>query len=111
MKQKQILLFIIFILYHSSLFGHTYFSETDKKIKLISDKASYNVSEIAKFINFNFRSEPEKIRAIYTWIANNIHYDIERKHIIRYYDNYEQLNDLALKTRKGVCMSYSTLFL
>ena len=84
--------------------------------------------KLAEKINIDFKTEEEKARAIFTWIATNIHYDlkayysqssnpriaysfsseeerIQKEQKFRY-DNAKKL----LRTKKGVCEDYASLF-
>ena len=84
--------------------------------------------KLAEKINTDFKTEEEKARAIFTWIAINIHYDlkayysqssnpriaysfsseeerIQKEQKFRY-DNAKKL----LRTKKGVCEDYASLF-
>ena len=84
--------------------------------------------KLAEKINTDFKTEEEKARAIFTWIATNIHYDlkayysqssnpriaysfsseeerIQKEQKFRY-DNAKKL----LRTKKGVCEDYASLF-
>ena len=78
--------------------------------------------ELSKFISRDFTSEEEKVRAIYTWIVQNIAYDPnEYKKFDYRFSNYRERNKKEEITRnkiinrtlqKGiaVCEGYSFLF-
>ena len=42
----------------------------------IPDSLTTSTSGIANYINENFKSEDEKIRAVFYWTASNISYDV-----------------------------------
>ncbi|WP_262494636.1 transglutaminase domain-containing protein [Flavobacterium cyanobacteriorum] len=81
---------------------------------------------MADKINTDFTRDDEKARAIFTWIATNVKYDLaaytiaERPVAYSFRTQEEKMakerkfkDDLAiktLKTRKGVCQGYATLF-
>ncbi|MDL2254727.1 hypothetical protein LJB78_00400 [Bacteroidales bacterium OttesenSCG-928-J16] len=74
-----------------------------------------SVDEIAEFINEQYDSEADKIRAIYSWIGENIAYDIEKaaanlnaSNEKKAYDKEVNLTN-TLRARKGVCQDYSEL--
>jgi transglutaminase/protease-like cytokinesis protein 3 len=85
-----------------------------------------NPDKLAELINRDFTKPEEKARAIYAWIALNVEYDVKAlktstKSISYSYSSPEEKieienkieTDLAVKTlrtRKGVCQGYSTLF-
>jgi hypothetical protein len=78
-------------------------------------------------VNADFKREDEKARAIFTWIAKNVKYDLaaygvnERPVAYSFKTQEEKLakqkkfkEDLAqktLKSKKGVCQGYATLFM
>ncbi|MCW3787415.1 transglutaminase domain-containing protein [Plebeiibacterium sediminum] len=100
--------------------------------KLIDEKVktyptSFNkVGPLSQLINQDFKTQEEKARAIYTWIALNISYDVkmyktgtkpirysyrtEEERIQKVQEIEENLAKQTLKTRKAVCHGYSTLF-
>lgn len=91
-------------------------------------KSFESPEKIAEKIIADFKTEEEKSRAIFTWIATNMHYDlkayysqssnpriaysfsseeerIQKEQKFRY-DNAKKL----LRTKKGVCEDYASLF-
>lgn len=89
-------------------------------------KSFSNTDKIAEQINKDFKRDDEKARAIFSWIAFNVKYDVaaygvnERPVAFSYKTEEEKatkqrqfVHDLAektLKTKKGVCQGYATLF-
>ena len=85
-----------------------------------------NLETLSKRINNDFKTEANKARAAYTWIANNINYDIEstRKpkifNTIMYFSESDYNRQLkarlklkvktALLTKKALCEGYSAMF-
>ncbi len=84
-----------------------------------------STEKLAEKINGDFIAEADKARAIYTWIARNIHYDLPAsrsgKGIAFYYKDEAdriakekafrvELANKTLKKRKGVCQNYAALF-
>lgn len=107
------LLFILFISMFLSLSAQSKkdsYKQTDKAIASIPDSLTWTTDGIAGFINENFRTESDKVRAVYMWVADNISYDLDvlnnlhkiRKDSIRSVD--------ILKSRKGICEHYAVLF-
>ncbi len=100
--------------------------------KVIDDKvksypSSFNkVDPLSLLINQDFKTQEEKTRAIYTWIALNISYDVktyksgtkpikytyrtEEERLQKVQEIEENLAKQTLKTRKAICHGYSTLF-
>jgi hypothetical protein len=76
----------------------------------MSDTTSKSIDGIAAFINANFSSPFDKVRAVYDWEAYNIAYDVEALQKPHHYDKLEDIVPEALKTRKTICEGYSRLF-
>ncbi len=88
----------------------TDFAAVDRKIMRIPDSLSTTTSGIAGFINANFKNDGDKVRAIYTWIASNIRYDVESMNTAVSYERKEEMVLKPLRTRKGICENYAALF-
>jgi transglutaminase/protease-like cytokinesis protein 3 len=81
-----------------------------------------STTKIAKLISSDFSTDFDKIRAVYTWITNNIAYDLSEYGKYKFnYSNKKELIDKQIKfekklssrvisKRKAVCQGYSTLF-
>ena len=107
------LLFILFISMFLSLGAQIKkdpYKQVDKTIAKIPDSLTATTDGIAGFINQNFVSESDKVRAVYMWVAGNISYDLEAlKGLQRIRKDTIQTIDI-LKSRKGVCEHYAVLF-
>jgi transglutaminase superfamily protein len=115
---------IIFILLlFQSTFAQDY-ARVDSIIRNYPDTFSATEKLAAK-INIDFITEGDKARAIYTWIALNIRYDLPASRFgngvaFYYTDEADRIEkekkfrlDLAQKTLrngKGICQNYSALF-
>jgi hypothetical protein len=128
MKKRTSLKFILplLLLCFQVVFPQDY-SNVDSIVKTYPTGFS-NPGQLAKKIQADFTSETEKTRAIYTWIASNIHYDMslyranmgQRQVAFSYRTEEEKEqkmkkfnSDLAQKTlrsHKGVCQGYTALF-
>jgi len=86
------------------------YSQTDKRMGLISPTKAKTVDDIAAYIKINFKTDEQKSRAAYYWLSQNIVYDVENMNVVNFYENEQQLIDEALKNHKGVCMHFATLF-
>ncbi len=82
----------------------------DKKIAAIPISSTTSTDAIAAYINANFKTENDKIRAVFYWTASNITYDVKNM----FFDNSNQTPqekiNIALKTKKGVCIHYAEVF-
>lgn len=105
----------------------TFSQKLEKVNKIIySYKSILSAEELAKKIDSDFKTNLEKIRAIYTWLALNIKYDKETTTLLeapKYYiysNEYDLAyrlkrvnNELVSKTitdKKAVCTGYALTF-
>jgi hypothetical protein len=86
------------------------FAAIDKTALKLPDSLSGTTAGISTYINSNFKTEPEKTRAIFIWITSNIQYDIDNMFAINFYASLEEKISKPLKTRKGICENYAALF-
>jgi hypothetical protein len=109
MKQNLnfILLFIVQISIGQTAPNYVY---VDTKMASIPENLTTTTSEIAAYINSNFSSQDEKIRAIYYWITSNISYDVPNMYTPNNLDSPEVKITNTLNTRKGVCIHYAEVF-
>ncbi len=108
---KNTLLFLSFFLHFLS-FGQVQNHSLliDKKMASIPSEKTQNTTDIASFINSNFKTETEKIRAIFYWTATNIRYDIASISSVPTQETPQDRITKTLQTRKGVCADYSLIF-
>jgi hypothetical protein len=85
------------------------YSRIDKIMDQIPNSSTTSTDGIVGYINSNFTTESEKIRAVFYWTANNISYDVDSMDQPKPQTKAEKISS-ALKTRKGVCMHYSEVF-
>ena len=82
-----------------------------------------NIDELSNKIKTDFYSERERVRAIYTWIANNIRYDNHYLIPLEFtiytsQKEYKEQSKIRIKTlaintfnsKKGICNNYASLF-
>ena len=108
---KKNLIFILLLLVQISI-GQTSanYSYVDNKMVSIPENLTATTSEIAGYINSNFTSQDEKMRAIYYWVTSNISYDIPNMYQPNNLDSPLVKITNTLKTRKGVCIHYAEVF-
>ncbi len=105
---KSFLLSIILIS-STICFSQSDFTEIDKNSKIVPDSLTdYNT--IAKYLINDLKKEKEKARAIYTWIAHNIQYDLSQINSGKRYESQQEIIDEVINDRKGICQHYSELF-
>ncbi|MEP7141534.1 MAG: transglutaminase-like domain-containing protein [Ferruginibacter sp.] len=76
----------------------------------IPAKETYSAASIARYVQSNFKSDPEKLHAIYSWIITNIRYDKDSMYPINWSLEHEEKISATLRRRRGVCENYATLF-
>jgi hypothetical protein len=86
------------------------FALTDAKMSQIPVDLTGNTVGIARYIDTNFKTPSERIRALYYWIATNISYDVPNMFEPNQLDSSEEKIAKALNTRKGVCIHYAEVF-
>ncbi|MES2575651.1 MAG: transglutaminase domain-containing protein [Bacteroidota bacterium] len=99
--------FISILSFGQSNVGYTLI---DKKIAEIPNNLANSTDDIAKYINTNFKTENDKIRAVFYWTASNISYDIRNMFADISMESSQEMIIKALKTRKGVCIHYAEVF-
>lgn len=88
----------------------TNYSTIDSYVISCSIPATASISSAAATITQNATTEKEKVRAIFTWIANNISYDVEAQNNTSYNHNEANTAEATLKNRKALCQGYANLF-
>ncbi len=86
------------------------YMETDKIALLIPDSLTRSTEAISSYIKLNFRSNGDKVRAAFIWVARNIRYDVPNMYAINYYEKKEDKIAKPLQTRQGICENYAALF-
>ena len=111
---KQLKVLIVLIAFTQTLCAQktvvNEFTAIDKKALSIPDSFTTTTAGISKYITANFTSDKEKARAVFVWVASNIHYDIENMFAINFYETEADKISKPLKTRKGICEDYAALF-
>lgn len=80
----------------------------DKSILSIPDSLISSTQDLANYINSNFVSEDNKVRAVFVWITENIKYDTENMYSFNVHT--DNIINRTIKTRKGICQNYAGLF-
>ncbi len=105
---------IIFILITQAIFAQkatvNALLAIDKKALQLPDSLTKTTDQIANYIKSHFITDTEKSRAIFIWVASNIQYDIDNMFAINFYEKKEDKIAKPLKTRKGICENYASLF-
>lgn len=123
--RRYILLKLLFCIFLCTL-STTVFSQdlevVDVRIKNYPTTRFNTPEELSDRIAADFQSDLERVRAIYTWITENIAYSYEAQNTmsfsytseedrIRKQEIYrEQLAKVTLRSKRAVCHGYSILF-
>ncbi len=86
------------------------FAIADAKMTAIPIASTKSTDAIANYINANFKTETDKIRAIFYWTASNISYDVLGMFDLNANETVSEKIGKTLKTRKGVCTNYAVVF-
>ena len=105
---KRFFLFFLLMLSFGAVFSTDY-SRIDKQSETVPDRLK-TAPQIAAYLTRNLSLPTEKVRAIYSWIAHNIRYDVAKMKLTESYVNPQELADYALSKREGVCANYTALF-
>jgi transglutaminase/protease-like cytokinesis protein 3 len=112
MKKLKLLIFSFFLvqisLAQKAIVNE--FATIDTKALRLPDSLTRTTTDISKYIIANFKTDQEKTRAIFIWVASNIQYDIDNMFAINFYESKEEKIAKPLKTRKGICENYAGLF-
>jgi transglutaminase/protease-like cytokinesis protein 3 len=82
----------------------------DKQMSNIPKSSANSTEAISNYINSNFKTDNDKIRAVFYWTASNISYDVENRFTSNSRETSENKIKNILKTRKGVCSDYTEIF-
>jgi len=107
----KLLLLICLLIYGTVLQAQDFneYAYIDAKALRIPETETYSTTAIANYIQGNFNTDKEKIRAIYSWIINNIRYNKDSMYYRFWGEDPERKLSSVLKTRKGVCENYASL--
>ena len=89
---------------------NTGYSLVDAKMAVIPASSTTSTDAIAKYINSNFKTETDKIRAVFYWTASNISYDVANMFAVNFNETEQEKIAKTLRTRKGVCIHYAVVF-
>jgi hypothetical protein len=108
--KKNILLFTF--LFSMLSFGQdsSNYTVIDNKMAKIPANSCGSITEIANYINHNFNTDNDKVRAAFYWTAANIEYDVKNMLTDNSTESPEEKIANTLRTRKGVCIHYAEVF-
>ena len=87
------------------------FRRIDQKMMQFQSTFDENaIADVVSFINNNFSTETDKLRAVFVWITENFEYDVGGTFNIELYTVEQEIINSMLRNRKGVCLHYVHLF-
>ena len=86
------------------------YAQVDAEALKLPDSASHDVGSIAAYMNSHFSTPTEKTRAVFIWIANTIDYDVVNMFALNFHEDTTEKITKPLRTRKGICENYASLF-
>lgn len=124
MKSKTLNLLLLLFFFSITAFSQKY-ATVDNQVQTWP-KSFSSPQKLADQVNATFKTDEEKVRAIFTWIALNIKYDLKAyqagSNMIAYSYSSEadrmakeqqyrlDYAEKTLRSKKGVCQDYSALF-
>ena len=106
---KKIFLFLMFTGFCFAQNKNPY-ALIDAKMDKIPANFSTSTDGIADYINGNFKSENDKVRAAFYWTASNINYDTDDIASINFNEISPDKIKSTLLSKKGVCIHYAEVF-
>src|SRR6185312_6012546 len=105
---KLLLIFVCFIFYTLPI--NAQIGKVERTALNIPDSETNTTDDIAAYLKSHFKTDEDKVRAIYTWVTNNIKYDKNSNHRIILDEDQELRVTYALKSRRGVCENFAAIF-
>ena len=109
MKFLLLILYFLGCLYNGNTKGQNEYAEVDRIALNIPSSQSNSTTDIAAYINAHFDTDGKKIRAAYTWVANNIKYDAAHLHRVILNEDREEKVTWAMERKKGVCENFAAI--
>lgn len=105
--------FFIFTLFFTIISSSQAIVRTEKVDNIMAKipiDSTASTTGIANYIKANFKTENDKIRAVFYWIASNISYDVKSMFEPNTIQNPQEKIVATLKTKTGVCIHYAEVF-
>lgn len=108
----RFLLIFIFFIPNAVLFSQHVreFSHLDNMARMVPDSAEQNTGALSAYFLSQTMNQHELARLIYSWIANNISYDVESMFTTYASDDARNLAEKTISDRTAVCQGYAELF-
>ncbi len=109
MKVMVIISWFLFCAFKGRTQSLSEYSQIDRVALNIPSSQTNSTADIASYINAHFDTDSKKVRAAYTWVANNIKYDAAHLHRVILNEDREERVTWALERKKGVCENFAAI--
>jgi tetratricopeptide (TPR) repeat protein len=86
------------------------YTAADGFMRAAPAETGVSARSIADYIARRFKSDDDRLRAAYVWIAENIAFDVDNLHVAAAYTSESEVVEKTLRERKAVCAGYMMLF-
>jgi hypothetical protein len=109
--QNRILLFLAITSFSIGLLAQAQpnWKQLDEKMHQLPKGGPGNIGQLGDFINQNFKTDTEKIQAIYYWLGTQIDYDLRSLGRAPQDQSIEVITQRTFDRRKGVCEGFAGL--
>jgi hypothetical protein len=76
----------------------------------VPDSATVSTTSLSNYFKQKYVSDSDRVKAIFTWVATNIQYDVESMFLLTYGEGRDEIINKALKTRTASCEGYAELY-
>ncbi|WP_438966082.1 transglutaminase domain-containing protein [Flavobacterium sp.] len=107
MKYIICLLFFQTLLFSQS---KSSYASVEKVMNEIPESETYSSENIAAYIQKNFSTQQDQIKAAYYYVIATISYDVTFEFTLNLVISEEDMNSKTINTKKGVCIHYAYFF-
>lgn len=107
---KRLLIFIFVLSGHICYTQNSDFKEISEIVDNMPSKQEKSIKAIANYIKSNFQNPDDQLKAAFYWTATNIDYAVEDIRRGTTYKSTEQLINISMRSRRGVCQAYAEIF-
>ena len=115
-SMKSFNILIITLMFASTVYAHkntvvvNEYAAIDSAAIRMPESATASTGDIAAYIVDNFKSDAERVRAVFAWLTSNVEYDVSNMYALNFYEKREDKIARTLLTRKGICADYAAVF-
>jgi hypothetical protein len=110
--KSSLLLLLLFLLLLPAAYTQpkSEFTKADNIARSVPDSVAQSPASLSSFFKSRLTSQRDLVRAIYTWTATNISYDVANMYTINTSDNPAAVVLKTMGDRKAVCQGYAEVF-